>query len=121
MSGHSPQEVAHKAGVDLAYVERLVELGMLRPQDGGVFSSGDVRRARWIHNFDQAGVPLEGLAAAVRSGTLSFSYLDLSAFDWFAGLTSTTFQELSDRSGVPLELLALVREAFGYAEPRPED
>lgn len=121
MSGHSPQEVAHKAGVDLSYVERLVELGMLRPQDGGVFSPGDVRRARWIHNFDQAGVPLEGLAAAVRSGTLSFSYLDLSAFDWFAGLTSTTFQELSDRSGVPLELLTLVREAFGYSEPRPED
>lgn len=121
VSEHSRQEVAHKAGVDIAYVDQLVELGMLRPQDGDGFSPGDVRRARWIHNFDRAGVPLEGLASAVRAGTLSFSYLDVSAFDWFAGLTSTTFQELSDRSGIPLQLLALVREAFGYAEPRPED
>ncbi|MGH8914321.1 MAG: adenylate/guanylate cyclase domain-containing protein [Acidimicrobiia bacterium] len=121
MSEHSRQEVAHKAGVDLAYVDRLVDLGMLRPADGDVFSSGDVRRARWIHNFEQAGVPLEGVASAVRKGTLSFAYLDVSAFDWFAGLTSTTFEELSDRRGIPFELLAVVREAFGYAEPRPED
>ncbi|MGH8952553.1 MAG: adenylate/guanylate cyclase domain-containing protein, partial [Acidimicrobiia bacterium] len=67
------------------------------------------------------GVPLEGLASAVREGTLSFAYLDVSAFDWFAGLTSTTFGELSATSGISLELLALVRESFGYAEPRPQD
>ncbi|MGH8952147.1 MAG: hypothetical protein ACRDX9_12040, partial [Acidimicrobiia bacterium] len=95
MSEHSRQDVAHKAGVDPAYVDRLVELGMLSPTDGDLFSSGDVRRARWMHNFELAGVPLEGLASAVREGTLSFAYLDVSAFDWFAGLTSTTFGELS--------------------------
>jgi class 3 adenylate cyclase len=113
--------VAHKAGVDIAYVGRLVELGILTPLDGDTFSTGDTRRARWIHNFELAGVPLEGLASAVREGTLSFSYLDVSAFDWFAGLTSRTFGELSERSGIPFELLAVVREAFGHAEPRAED
>jgi hypothetical protein len=29
-------------------------------------------------------VPLEGMAAAVRDGALSFAYLDVSAFDRFA-------------------------------------
>jgi adenylate cyclase len=66
-------------------------------------------------------VPLEGIAAAVRDGTLSFAYLDATAFDRFAGVSSTTFRELSERTGVPLDLLLVVREAHGFAEPRPED
>jgi len=99
----------------------LVELGLLTPLLGDGFSSGDVRRARWIQNFERAGVPLEDMAEAVRDGTLSFSFLDESAFDRFAGLSDTTFEELSHRTGIPLDLLAVVREAFGHPEPRPED
>jgi adenylate cyclase len=66
-------------------------------------------------------VPLEGLAAAVRDGVLSFSFLDVAAYDQFAGLSTTTFQQLSAQSGIPLELLLVVREAVGFAEPRPQD
>jgi adenylate cyclase len=66
-------------------------------------------------------VPLEGLAAAVRDGVLSFSFLDVAAYDQFAGLSTTTFEQLSAQSGIPLELLLVVREAFGFAEPRPQD
>jgi adenylate cyclase len=121
VSGYSRQEVAQRAGVDPEYVDRLVELGILTPATGEAFSPGDVRRARWVQNLEQAGVPLEGMAAAVRDGTLSFSYLDATAFDRFAGLSGTTFQELSARTGIPLELLTVVREAVGFAEPRPED
>ena len=121
MTGHTRQQVAHQAGVAASFVDRLVELGMLTPRIGDSFSSGDVRRARWIHNFERAGVPLEDMAAAVRAGTLSLSFLDESAFDRFAGFSNTTFEELSSTSGVPLELLGVVREAFGHPEPRPED
>ncbi|MGH8943566.1 MAG: adenylate/guanylate cyclase domain-containing protein [Acidimicrobiia bacterium] len=121
MTGHSRHEVAHQAGVASSYVDRLVELGMLASLVDDTFSSGDVRRARWIHNFERAGVPLEDMAEAVRDGTLSFSFLDESAFDRFAGLSNTTFEELSKARGIPLELLAVVREAFGHPEPRPED
>jgi len=121
VSEHSREEVARKAGVDPGYVDRLVQLGILRSGPGEAFSPGDVRRARWVHNLEQAGVPLEGMAAAVRDGTLSFSFLDASAFDRFAGLTSTTFGELSEQTGIPLDLLKVVREAVGFAEPRPED
>jgi adenylate cyclase len=118
---HSRQEVARRAGVDSDYVDRLVELGLLQPGTGDVFSPGDVRRARWVQSLERAGVPLDGMAAAVRDGALSFSFLDATAFDRFAGLSGTTFGELSERTGVPLELLNVVREAVGFAEPRPED
>jgi adenylate cyclase len=113
--------VAAKAGVDPGYVDRLVEFGILRPGAEDAFSPGDVRRARWVRSFEEAGVPLEGMAAAVEDGALSFSYLDASAFDRFAGLSGTTFQQLSDKTGIPLDLLRVVRTAVGFAEPRPED
>jgi adenylate cyclase len=121
VSGYTRQEVAQRAGVDADYVDRLVEHGILPPAAGAAFSPGDVRRARWLQSLEQAGVPLEGMAAAVRDGALSFSYLDLAAFDRFAGLSGTTFQQLSAQTGIPLELLLVVREAFGFAEPGPED
>jgi adenylate cyclase len=121
VSGYTRQEVAQRAGVDPDYVDRLVELGILTPASADAFSPGDVLRARWVQSLEQAGVPLEGLAAAVRDGALSFSFMDVAAFDRFAGLSGTTFQQLSAQSGVPLELLMVVREAFGFAEPRPED
>src|SRR5687767_14025129 len=61
------------------------------------------------------------MAAAVRDGARSFSFLDTTAFDRFAGVSATTFQELSERTGIPLELLKVLREAVGFAEPAPED
>ena len=107
--------------MDPDYVDRLVELGILKTGSADAFSPGDVRRVRWVQSFERAGVPLEGIAAAVQDGALSFSYLDATAFDRFSGMSSTTFRELNERTGVPLELLKVVREAFGFAEPRPED
>ena len=121
VSGYSRLEVAQQAGVDPDYVDRLVELGILTPATGGLFSTGDVRRARWVRGLENSGVPLDGMAAAVRDGALSFSYLDASAFDRFAGMSTATFRELSEETGVPLELLKVVREALGFAEPGPED
>jgi adenylate cyclase len=121
VSGYTRQEAAQRAGVDLGYVDRLVELGILTPGTGDLFSTGDVRRARWVRGLENSGVPLDGMAAAVRDGALSFSYLDASAFDRFAGMSTATFRELSEETGVPLELLKVVREALGFAEPGPED
>ena len=121
MGGYSRSEVGRRAGVDPEYVDRLAELGILRPDAGDAFSTGDVRRARWVRSFEEAGVPLEGMAAAVRDGALSFAYLDASAFDRFAGLSGTTFQQLSNETGIPFDLLKVLREAAGFAEPRPDD
>jgi class 3 adenylate cyclase len=118
---YSRREVARRAGVDPGYVDRLIELEILTPGPGDTFSRGDGRRARWVRGFEQAGVPLDGLAAAVREGALSLSYLDVSAFDRFAEVSGTTFGELSERTGIAIDLLNVVRECVGSAEPRPED
>jgi adenylate cyclase len=121
VSGYTRQQVARRAGVDPEYVDRLVELGILTPAAGDAFSPADALRARWVQSLERAGVPLEGMAAAVRDGALSFSFMDVSAFDRFAGLSGTTFQQLSAQTGIPLELLGVVREAVGFAAPGPQD
>jgi class 3 adenylate cyclase len=119
MAGYSVDEVARRAGVAPDYVDRLVGLGILTRGDG--FSPGDVLRTRWVESLERSGVPLEGMAAAVRDGTLSLSFMDMTAYDRFAGLTDTTFHELSEKRGIPMDLLRVVREAVGFGEPRPED
>jgi adenylate cyclase len=115
------EEVAREGGVDAADVDRLVEAGILRPSAAGGFSSGDARTTRWIQSLEGAGVPLDGIAAAVRDGRLSLSFLDATAFDRFPGLSGTTFREVSESTGIPMEFLVVVREAVGLAEPRPDD
>jgi len=118
----SSLEIAERTGVDVAYIDRLVEAGVLRLDAEEGFSLPDIRRIRLVRSLEVAGVPLEGIAAAVREGTLSFTYMDSAAFDErFAALSQTTFRELSEKTGVPLELLTVVREAVGFAEPRPDD
>jgi adenylate cyclase len=124
VSGHpsrSRPELAVAAGLDLDSVDRLVELGLLRPGPDDTFSEADVRRARWIRGFERSGVSVEDMAAAVRDGTLSFAFLDSAAFDRFPAHSQTTFRQLSERTGVPFELLAVVREAAGFAEPSLDD
>jgi adenylate cyclase len=119
MAGYSVDEVARRAGVAPDYVDRLVGLGIITRGDG--FSPGDVLRTRWVESLERSGVPLEGMAAAVRDGTLSLSFMDMTAYDRFAGLTDTTFDELSEKRGIPMDLLRVVREAVGFGGPRPED
>ncbi len=59
MSGYLRHDVAHRAGVDTDYVERLVELGILVPGEGGRFRPGDVPRTRLVQTLERAGVPLD--------------------------------------------------------------
>jgi hypothetical protein len=50
----STQEVAERAGVDLDYVSRLVNLGLVVPDGDGTFSEGDARRARLYLGLERA-------------------------------------------------------------------
>ncbi|HEU4355712.1 MAG TPA: adenylate/guanylate cyclase domain-containing protein [Actinomycetota bacterium] len=119
MAGYSVDEVARRAGVAPAYVDRLVHLGILTRGEG--FSPGDVLRTRWVDSLERSGVPLEGMAAAVRDGTLSFSFMDEAAFDRFTALSDTTFHGLTETKAIPMDLLRVVREAVGFGEPEPGD
>ena len=60
-------------------------------------------------------------AAAIRRGTLSLDFFDAAAYERFAALADETFRQVSERTGIPLELLMVVREAIGMAPPSPDD
>jgi adenylate cyclase len=114
-------QVASRAGVDAAFVSRLCELGILALRSDGLFTEGDVRRARILQSIDAAGLPLEAIAEGMRRGMVELGFVDDPAYDLFTGLTDETFAEASARTGVPIEVLAAVREAMGSPAPGPED
>jgi adenylate cyclase len=98
-------------------VERLVELGILGPAPYGL---GDVRRARLAAACERAGLPLEGIGAAITDGRLSLAFLDLLSLAGRA-LTGTTYAELCAQEGLPMELVQRVHEASGLGRPQPDD
>ena len=122
MDGLTREALAERAGVSTGYVDRLVGLGLLVPDDAGPpFSGYDVRRVRLVHGLEDGGLPLEGMSTAVRSGDLSFDFLELPAWDWYGGLGVGTYRTLSTESGLGLEFLQGIREAMGFVRPGPED
>src|SRR5690606_7706259 len=47
--------------------------------------------------------------------------VDSPAYARFASREGPTFLEVSERSGVPLELLLVIRDAMGFASASPDD
>ncbi len=113
-------EVAARAGVAPAFVDRLCELEILTAAAGD-FTEGDMRRTRIMHSLEDAGLPLEAVGEGVRRGIVDLGFVDDPAYELFTGLTDETYQQVSDRTGIPFEVLAAMREATGSPSPRPED
>ena len=121
MTWYPAHVVAERAGVEPSYVARLVDLGILAPGVPDRFSPGDVRRVLMSRSLEDAGIVLEDVAAGIRHGAVSFGFFDAAGYERFAGLAAETFRQVSDRTGIPLELLTVIREAIGMAEPSPDD
>ena len=121
MTWYGREQAAERAGAEPSYVDRLVELGILVPDEPEQFSPGDVRRVLMARSLDDAGIPLESVANAIQRGALSLDFLDAAAYERFAALATETFQQVSDRTGIPFEILVVIREAIGMAEPSPDD
>ena len=100
---------------------RLVDLGILTPEGGDRFSSGDVRRVQMAKSLEDAGIALEDVVSAIQRDALSLDFLDAPGFERFAHLSAESFRQVSDRSRIPLELLTGLREAVGMAPPSPDD
>lgn len=113
--------MAVQAGVSPEQIDAFVDLGILSPAVDGSFSAGDVRRARVVHGLERAGLPRGAIARVLKQGDLSFDFLDLPVYDRFSRLSEATFQDLSARHSIPLELLMVMRESIGFARPQPED
>lgn len=121
MSGYARAEAAERADIGLELLGQIVELGIVTPGAGDRFTAGDVRRLSLVGSLAAAGIPLDGLGAAIRSGTVSLGFLDAPAFERFSAYSNVTFAQFAERSGVPIELVMLIRETAGSPMPQPDD
>jgi adenylate cyclase len=122
MNGLSASGLADLAGTTAAEVERLVELGILVARDGAdPFLATDVQKIRLATACEQAGLPMDGIAAAIRAGRLSFAFLEGAPFRRWAVRSARTYRQVSQEAGVPLELLGAVLESMGFARVGPDE
>ncbi len=115
------EQIADWAGVSPEYLAQLVDLGIIEPGEDGLFDEADFRAVRIVQSLDQAGLPLAGLGQAIRNGALALDFTRNPSYARWASLSETTFRSLSEQTGVPVELLSVVREAAGSAPPQPGD
>jgi hypothetical protein len=113
-------ETVERAGIGTDELRRMVELGIITPDAEDRYRPGDVRRAELVRSLEAAGIGLEDLGAAIRDGKVSLAFLDAPAFDRFSSLSDVTFAQMAERTGVPIELLMLIREAAGSMAPTPD-
>lgn len=113
MSDLDTDAMARRAGVDPAFVRRLAELGLLRPDEAGRFGEADVRRIQLLRLLDERGLSLDGLATMVRGSVFTLEFLDAATYQAFSPLSDETFAQVSERTRIPIDLLLSVREASG--------
>jgi adenylate cyclase len=122
MNALSAAGLADLAGVTQAEVQRLVELGILVARDGaGPFLETDVPKVRRATACEQAGLPMAGIAAAIRAGRLSFAFLEGAPYRQWAVRSTRTYRQVSQETGIPLELLGRALEAMGFARMAPDE
>jgi adenylate cyclase len=123
MNGLSASGLADLAGTTAAEVERLVELGILvaREGAGGPFLDTDVQKVRLAVACERSGLPMEGIAGAVRAGRLSFAFLEAAPFRRWAVRSARTYRQVSEETGIPLDTLGAVLESMGFARAGPDE
>lgn len=117
----SRQEAADRAGVSLNDLDRLIELGLIAPDDEDRLTAGAVRKVGLMATLRAGGIPIEALGTAFQAGHLSLDFLDDPAYEHFSALSGFSFLDLASGTGIPVELLTVIREAIGSAVPQPTD
>ena len=122
MKGLSAAELAHLTGTTAAEVDRMVDLGILMAREGaGPFLETDVQKVLLAKACEQAGLPMEGIGSAIRAGRLSFAFLEAQVYRRWAARSARTYRQVSQETGMPLELLGRTLEAAGFAWSAPDE
>jgi adenylate cyclase len=115
-------ELAEVAGVAEAEIVRMVDLGVLVAREGDApFLARDLHKVRLAMACERAGLPMDGIAAAIRAGKLSFAFLEASPYHRWAVPSGRTYRQVSDETGVPLEVLREALESMGFAWTSADD
>jgi adenylate cyclase len=117
-----PAELAELAEVTEAEIGRMVDLGVLVPREGPApFRATDMQKVRLALACERAGLPMDAIAALVRSGRLSFAFLGEAPYHRFAVPSSLTYRQVSRETGVPLDALRETLESMGFAWTSPDE
>lgn len=113
------EDIAGRAGVDLAYVRRLVDLGALGPEGDG-YREKDAHVTALLHMWEHAGLSAESILAAAESGELSLDFLESPGWELPPRL-DRTYRELAEERSMPVDLLQAIQRAMGFVPPEPDD
>jgi adenylate cyclase len=115
-------QLAELAGVSETEIGRMVDLGVLVAREGAApFLTIDLRKVRLALACERAGLPMDGIAAAVRAGRLSFAFLEASPYHRWAVPSDRTYRQVSEETGVPLDVLRETLESMGFAWTSPDE
>lgn len=109
-------ELASEAGLSAELIERLTDIGILKPQPDGRYRAGDLFRLEAVNSFLEAGLNLDQLGTALAKGIFTFDYLDLFHPEP-SPTTGRTFGEFIDTLEASPALLTRVYLAMGLPEP----
>ena len=115
----STQELADRTGVELDFIAKLTELGLIGSGEAG-FAPADLRRAQLAAACDAAGLPAEGMATALERGTISFLELEQPYYERWGTRAPETYRQVAARLGVDVGFLCDVEVAHGFPRPDPE-
>jgi class 3 adenylate cyclase len=69
---------------------------------------------------ERAGLPMDAIAAAIRAGRLSFAFLEAAPYHRWAVPSGRTYRQVSEESGIPLDVLRETLESMGFAWTSPD-
>jgi adenylate cyclase len=114
--------LAELAEVTEDEIGRMVDLGVLVPREGPApFRATDMQKVRLALACERAGLPMDAIAAVIRSGRLSFAFLEAAPYHRWAVPSSLTYRQVSHETGVPLEVLRETLESMGFAWTSADD
>ncbi len=115
-------QLAIRAGVSEAEIQRLIDHSVVVPRDEDPpFRTADILKVRVARACEDGGLPMAGMAEAIRKGLLSYAFVDTWPFERGGGGENQTHRELAEETGVPLESLHRVLEAFGFSSLDADD
>ena len=122
MEALTAADLAGLAGVTEAEIDRMVAFGVLVPRQGTApFLAGDLQKVRLAVACERAGLPMDGIAAAIGAGRLSFAFLEGAPYQRWAQPSDRTFRQVSEETGIELDTLREMLEATGFAWTSPDD
>ena len=110
MAALTPEQLAELVPCPAGDVDRLRELGLVTPDENGLFPSSDVHVVRLMGAFEEAGISVEAVAKGVAAGEFSFP---MALFLPEPAPRLETYEELGTRLGRAPELLRRLSRELG--------